>query len=111
VAKTTGDTFAGSFTDVELELVTIDSNTQVSTPVPGGGCIFLQNLSFSATAQLAATPDMGTSSGATIVEDSGNATAACPQNGSRGGKCFSSCDCAPPLSCKSFVNGAGTCQP
>jgi hypothetical protein len=48
VGEGPGQTFSGTFDNVELEQVTIDPVTLLSSPVPGGACIKIPTLAFSA---------------------------------------------------------------
>jgi hypothetical protein len=50
IASGQGEAFAGSFADVVLEQVTIDPATSATRPVPGGACLRVPSLAFSASA-------------------------------------------------------------
>lgn len=63
VASQSGQPFAGTFSDVTLEEVTVDAGN-VTTPVKGGACIHIGQLSFDgiATTPLSAPPAPSTAS-------------------------------------------------
>ena len=75
LAEQGGQSFAGTFTDVELEQVNIDPQTFASTPVVHGACMHLSSLTFGST--LSAVPpggggnDGGTSSSGSTGEGGG----------------------------------------
>jgi hypothetical protein len=64
LASKSGQPFSGTLEDVELEQVTIDPKTLVSTPVVNGACMHLSSLTFASTTKSTLTVvDAGTSSG------------------------------------------------
>ncbi len=71
VASNPGEKFAGTFSDVVLEAVTVDANTSASTPIPGGTCVHITKMTFDATA--GAATSSGSDAGTTTAADSGTA--------------------------------------
>ena len=81
LASQPGQTFQGTFDNVELEQVVIDPVSLVSTPVPGGACFRIRNMTFTASMQSAGSvgtnaDDAGTGGGTGNSEATPEATAA-----------------------------------
>jgi hypothetical protein len=77
VASGPGQSFAGTFDNVELERVTVDRATMTTTPMAGGACIRVKTLSFEATTEAG-------DAGAPGTKDSGTGTTG-PEDGGSGG--------------------------
>jgi len=80
VANAAGQTFEGTLENAELVQVTIDTQTQASTAVPGGACIKVPTLAFRGTAALApvggtsGAPPGGGTSGTNVGTGSSSST-------------------------------------
>jgi hypothetical protein len=91
IATTSGEKFEGTFSDVTLEQVTIDWKTATSVPVPGGACMHVTELTFSATAtSTSITPtDAGTSAEGGTNTDAGSSNSSTSGGtGTSSGGCF-----------------------
>jgi hypothetical protein len=86
VATTGGETFEGSLENAELVQVTIDTQTQRSTPVAGGACIKVPTLSFRGTAVSAPAgePPSGGGTSGTNATSSSSSTSSTSSSGHGG---------------------------
>jgi hypothetical protein len=83
VPSTAGESFQGTFTDVTLEEVRLDTSTSRSTPVPAGACFHVNTLTFNAVALSSETTS--SSSGGTTSGSSSGGTGSSSGSGSGGG--------------------------
>lgn len=82
VASAAGETFGGTLENAELVQVTIDTQTQRSTPVAGGACIKVPTLDFRGTAPAAAgDPSSGLTSSSSSSSSSTSSTASSSGHG------------------------------
>lgn len=84
VASDEGEPFEGVMRDVVLEHVRVDAATGASTPVPGGACLHVQELSFDAVARSADAVDGGSSSSSSSGGDAGQADGGTTSSGGLG---------------------------
>lgn len=73
LAEGSGQPFAGTFTDVELEQVTLDPQTLASTPVVNGACMRVASLTFGASPTEPSSADAGGSTTSSGGSSSGDA--------------------------------------
>jgi hypothetical protein len=71
LAESTGQPFSGTFTDVELEQVTVDAATFASSPVVNGACMHVTSLTFGSTLSNAQPDVDGGGGGGTSASSSG----------------------------------------